>query len=107
MFGRIGGEEFACLLANTDEHAALLVAQRICSSFHELPLLAPGLLSVSIGIAHSTGDEHDLARLLSRADHALYAAKDQGRNRVQVYRAVVTAPDTTSPTTTTPPAPAA
>lgn len=107
VFGRIGGEEFACLLANTDEHAALLVAQRICSSFHELPLLAPGLLSVSIGIANSTGDEHDLARLLSRADHALYAAKDQGRNRVQVYRAVVTAPETTSPATTTPPAPAA
>ncbi|MDD2059009.1 GGDEF domain-containing protein [Pseudomonas sp. GD03860] len=84
VFGRIGGEEFACLLANTDEAQALLVAQRICSNFYTLPLLEPGLLSVSIGIVGSTGGQ-DLPRLLSMADSALYAAKDEGRNRAQLY----------------------
>ncbi|MEG0858193.1 MAG: GGDEF domain-containing protein [Pseudomonas sp.] len=106
VLGRIGGEEFACLLANTDERTALLVAQRICSNFHELPLLAPGLLSVSIGIVSSQAGEQDLARLLSMADNALYAAKDQGRNRVQVYRGAVSAPGPTSPAATNQPAPA-
>ncbi|ROL64687.1 diguanylate cyclase [Pseudomonas vranovensis] len=87
VFARIGGEEFACLLANTDEHSALRVARRICSSFYELPLLEPGLLSVSIGIVGaSRPGEHDLSRLLSMADNALYTAKRQGRNRVQLYR---------------------
>ncbi|MDN7142652.1 GGDEF domain-containing protein [Pseudomonas sp. JQ170] len=84
VFGRIGGEEFACLLANTDEAEALRVAQRICSHFYALPLLEPGLLSVSIGIVGNSGG-HDLARLLSMADSALYRAKDEGRNRVELY----------------------
>lgn len=106
VLGRIGGEEFACLLANTDEHSAQLVAQRICDSFHALPLLTPGLLSVSIGIASSHAAEQDLARLLSLADHALYAAKDQGRNRVHIYQGAVSAPRPTSPAATNQPAPA-
>ncbi|MFQ6574229.1 GGDEF domain-containing protein [Pseudomonas sp. UM16] len=104
VFGRIGGEEFACLLSNTDEQEALQVAQRICNSFHGLSTFEPGLLSVSIGIVTSSAGEHDLSRLLSMADSALYAAKDQGRNRVQVYRRPVTARETANPTTTTPPA---
>ncbi|MDD2048308.1 GGDEF domain-containing protein [Pseudomonas putida] len=103
--GRIGGEEFACLLGNADEHEALRVAQRICSSFHALPLLDAGQLSVSIGIVAGNADEHDLSRLLSMADGALYAAKDEGRNRVRVYRRAVSAPGPASPATTIPQAP--
>ncbi|MDD1017168.1 GGDEF domain-containing protein [Pseudomonas rubra] len=87
VFGRIGGEEFACLLANTDEPTALRVAQRICNHFYQWPLLEPGLLSVSVGIVSSGNPaEHDLSRLLSMADSALYGAKHQGRNRVQLYQ---------------------
>jgi len=83
VFARIGGEEFACLLASTDEQAALLVAERIRQAFARLPLLEPGLLSVSIGVVSSESLGYELPRLLSLADEALYSAKDQGRNRVQ------------------------
>jgi len=106
VFARIGGEEFACLLGNADEDQAQQVAQRICSSFHALPLPAPGLLSVSIGIVTSKAGEDELSRLLSMADNALYAAKDAGRNRVRVYRRPVSAREPASPVATTPPAPA-
>ncbi|CAI8907594.1 GGDEF domain-containing protein [Pseudomonas donghuensis] len=87
VFARIGGEEFACLLANTDAQTARQVAQRICDSFYVVPMLEPGFLSVSIGIVGASGPgEHDLSRLLSKADNALYAAKRQGRNRVHLYQ---------------------
>ena len=105
VFGRIGGEEFACLLGNADEQTAQQIAQRICNSFHALPLLDDGLLSVSIGISTSNAGEHELSRLLSMADCALYAAKDQGRNRVSAYRAALSAAEPASPAATTPPAP--
>ncbi|CRM43189.1 putative diguanylate cyclase AdrA [Pseudomonas sp. 25 R 14] len=83
LFARIGGEEFACLLQGTDEQGAIQVAERIRQGFASLDLLAPGFLSVSIGIVTTTPTCHDLSRLLSQADQALYRAKDQGRNRVQ------------------------
>ncbi|QLG92952.1 GGDEF domain-containing protein [Pseudomonas yamanorum] len=84
LLARIGGEEFACLLADTDETRAIEVAERIRLAFYGLDLLAPGFLSVSIGIVTTTAANDDLSRLLSHADQALYCAKDQGRNRVQV-----------------------
>ncbi|RXU61366.1 GGDEF domain-containing protein [Pseudomonas protegens] len=83
VFARIGGEEFACLLATADEQTAIQVAERIREGFAHLPLLAPGLLSVSIGVVSSQTAGYELSRLLSQADEALYGAKDQGRNRVQ------------------------
>ncbi|PZP03554.1 MAG: GGDEF domain-containing protein [Pseudomonas protegens] len=82
VFARIGGEEFACLLAATDEQAAVTVAERVRQAFARLPLLEPGLLSVSIGVVSSETRGYDLPRLLSLADEALYDAKHQGRNRV-------------------------
>ncbi|WP_154914045.1 GGDEF domain-containing protein, partial [Pseudomonas fluorescens] len=86
--GRIGGEEFACLLGSCDEPAALAVAERIRRSFAQLSILEPGLLSVSIGVVTTGESGYDLSRLLSEADLALYCAKDQGRNRVQAARLV-------------------
>ncbi|MDF4210591.1 GGDEF domain-containing protein [Pseudomonas protegens] len=82
VFARIGGEEFACLLAATDEQAAVTVAERVRQAFARLPLLEPGLLGVSIGVVSSETRGYDLPRLLSLADEALYDAKHQGRNRV-------------------------
>lgn len=83
VFARIGGEEFACLLATVDEQEAVHVAERIRMAFAGLPLLEPGLLSVSIGVVTSQTLGYDLSRLLSQADEALYQAKGKGRNRVQ------------------------
>lgn len=87
VFGRIGGEEFACLLADADDEAGAQVAERIRREFAELPFQQPGELSVSIGIVSSKEAGYDLFRLLSLADDALYAAKDKGRNRIQRYPA--------------------
>lgn len=84
VFARIGGEEFACLLADSDAAGAFEVAERIRRGFAELDLLTPGFLSVSIGIVTTTAAGHDLSYLLSQADQALYQAKAYGRNRVQV-----------------------
>ncbi|MDH4569220.1 GGDEF domain-containing protein [Pseudomonas sp. BN414] len=87
VFGRIGGEEFACLLADADDEAGAQVAERIRREFAEVPFQEPGELSVSIGIVSSRDAGYDLFRLLSLADDALYAAKDKGRNRIQRYPA--------------------
>jgi diguanylate cyclase (GGDEF)-like protein len=86
--GRVGGEEFACLLNDCDEQTALEIAERIRRSFSQLSILEPGLLSVSIGVVTTRESGHDLSRLLSEADQALYGAKDQGRNRVQTLRSL-------------------
>ncbi|WP_337994602.1 GGDEF domain-containing protein [Pseudomonas fontis] len=78
------GEEFAALLLDTDEVNAVAVAERIRHGFAGLTLLEPGFLSVSIGIAVTQRSGHELSRLLSTADEALYLAKGAGRNQVRV-----------------------
>lgn len=83
LFARIGGEEFACLLMDSDMQQAVLVAERIRQTFSQLTLLEPGLLSVSIGVVTTRESGYDLVRLLSQADEVLYVAKGMGRNRVQ------------------------
>ncbi|MCY1278205.1 diguanylate cyclase (GGDEF) domain protein [compost metagenome] len=84
---RIGGEEFVCLLAEADPSVAQALAERIRREFAELPFVAGGQLSVSIGIADAGQAGYELARLLSLADQALYAAKAAGRNRVELFQA--------------------
>lgn len=86
--GRIGGEEFACLLADADASVAAQVAERIRRECSELTLQAiePVSMSVSIGLAATEQSGYDLAILLARADQALYRAKAGGRDRVELYR---------------------
>ncbi|MGO8140986.1 diguanylate cyclase, partial [Rhizobium leguminosarum] len=54
VFGRIGGEEFACLLANADALIGREVAERIRGEFAAMPFAEQGQLSVSIGVATTT-----------------------------------------------------
>lgn len=86
LCARIGGEEFVCLLAEADAETAFLLAERIRREFAELPFVAEGQLSVSIGIAEAVHADYELNRLLPLADQALYAAKAAGRNRAEIYR---------------------
>ena len=79
VFGRIGGEEFACLLADADALVAREVAERIRAEFAAMPFAEQGRLSVSIGVA-TTASRYELAELLAQADRALYVAKAAGRN---------------------------
>lgn len=85
LLGRLGGEEFACLLPDTSADNAVLVAERLRNACSQLTHRAGGqsfATSVSIGLAMADGG--DLAALLARADRALYRAKTNGRNRVEI-----------------------
>ncbi len=94
--GRLGGEEFALVLPDTQEPAAIAFAQRLRASVERLEIEHCGkriTLTVSIGVTIATPDEPaDLAALLRRADRALYEAKAAGRNRVTGAMPVPPAP---------------
>jgi len=81
---RYGGEEFTIILNNTNQDGANLLAQRVRSGIEEMTHNLTGNdlhFTVSIGAATLNKNEAAI-QLLDRADHALYAAKKQGRNRV-------------------------
>ena len=86
ILGRMGGEEFAVLLPETESSQALLVAERLRQAVaNAMVPLANGKsvhLTVSIGIATVQEDDADIDALLDRADQALYEAKRTGRDKV-------------------------
>ncbi len=82
VFGRVGGEEFALLLPETDTDAAHSTLERLRAVIEVHPV-ASRAVTVSIGLA-SLRPGDSLAELLKRADAALYTAKSAGRNRVVV-----------------------
>lgn len=86
VVSRYGGEEFAVLCPETHLERAVQFAERLRSAVERIDTagFAPGLqLSVSLGVAEATGLSHH-ERLVSRADAALYRAKEGGRNQVCV-----------------------
>ncbi|WP_321947351.1 diguanylate cyclase [Paraburkholderia sp. J10-1] len=86
LAGRIGGEEFAILLAATDLEGAHSVAQRIQERFAAQPLAVVGevvALTVSIGITLMNAADMSAEATLTRSDFALYRAKKGGRNRIE------------------------
>jgi len=83
LFGRLGGEEFACLLSDVGMAQALQIAERLRGEFAALRL--PGIEAqptVSVGVAMAGEAGRTLPALLATADRALYRAKADGRNRV-------------------------
>jgi two-component system, cell cycle response regulator len=80
---RIGGEEFALILVQTDGPAALEVARRAISAVAQSPVPAGnGLVldvTASAGVASLPSDAATAAELVAAADKALYAAKERGR----------------------------
>jgi diguanylate cyclase (GGDEF)-like protein len=81
---RLGGEEFAVLLAGADANAAAGVAERLRRAVRERPV--EGLqITISLGVAASrAGERFDHECVMQRADAALYEAKRRGRDRVCV-----------------------
>ncbi|WP_022962681.1 GGDEF domain-containing protein [Halopseudomonas pelagia] len=81
---RFGGEEFVVLLPDTPQDQALHLAERIRKGWQQVAIANKGKqfeVTVSIGVAEATLDEREnLYDLADRADQALYAAKQQGRN---------------------------
>lgn len=87
IVGRIGGEEFAIILPQTDYAIASRLAERLCRAVEacKIAISDSALLSctISIGIATLSPSCTSLKQLLIDADQALYLAKDAGRNCVR------------------------
>src|SRR4051812_22715254 len=89
---RIGGEEFALLLPDTEQHAAYLLAERLRRAAKEPGARAEGDLPPgSFGVASFPTHAADAAALMHAADQALYAAKAMGRDRSVIYNPEVLA----------------
>ncbi len=86
---RYGGEEFITLLINTDIKGAALMAERIRSSIEKSRFVLDGQrvpITVSVGYAVFPEDAKEKSGLIEKADQALYAAKNGGRNQCRAYR---------------------
>ncbi len=87
VVARWGGEEFILLLPETDSSEALSLAERLVRRAADLTILFEQqeiTCTVSIGVASLMIDDKSFLQLLDKADHALYSAKESGRNRVCV-----------------------
>jgi diguanylate cyclase (GGDEF)-like protein len=80
---RIGGEEFAILMGDTDKAGATGLSETLRGAIEGAKFLPSGEpVTVSLGIATYPDDGQDSATLIAAADRALYQAKADGRNRV-------------------------
>jgi diguanylate cyclase (GGDEF)-like protein len=82
--GRYGGEEFVALLPETSLSEACAIADRVCKGIAENTTSDLPSYTVSVGVAAAINGSADAGTLLSRADKALYRAKENGRNRVEI-----------------------
>ena len=83
---RLGGDEFALLLPEYDENEGIQTAGAIIERIAELQLDHVGSVTVSAGVATFPRQAPDRGELIRLADSALYWAKENGKNRVHVYR---------------------
>jgi diguanylate cyclase (GGDEF)-like protein len=85
LLGRFGGEEFVAILPGTASEAAV-AAERVRAAFEAAGVMvADHLLSATVSIGVASGEPGaDIIALIAAADRALYKAKDNGRNRVEL-----------------------
>lgn len=88
IVARMGGDEFGLLLIDTDAAAAAEVMERVRAeiSVFRLPGAPDAQMFASFGVSELTPDDAVLDDLVARADAALYEAKNQGKNRVAIWR---------------------
>jgi diguanylate cyclase (GGDEF)-like protein len=87
LVGRLGGEEFAALLSDISRDRACEIAESLRERFAFAARSVDEHAvtgTVSIGVAHCDGPVLDVPELLAQADRALYFAKENGRNRVEL-----------------------
>jgi diguanylate cyclase (GGDEF)-like protein len=109
IISRYGGEEFVILLPEADKEEAYTVSERLRKKLCELEIDDLPKLSISLGISSYPEDGGDIEMLIKKADAAMYAAKQSGRNRVVIYdkemasliREDSVAPDNPAPETRT------
>ena len=87
LFARLGGEEFIVMLPNTPTLGAAIIAERIRDGIHNIPVTLANKkvnFTISIGISQIDESDESYNDVISRADAALYQAKDKGKNRVEI-----------------------
>jgi len=85
---RLGGDEFGVLLHNCSLDQARNIAQKLCHTVREFRFAWGDQvfeLGVSVGLVPVTAGSKDPQEILSEADEACFAAKEKGRNRIQVF----------------------
>lgn len=88
IIGRMGGEEFAVVLINCDKNLAFEKAEQFRLNVESYPIVVEDQtiqVNVSIGVSELNNTTLTLDSLINQADHALYQAKDFGRNRTVVF----------------------
>ena len=83
IVGRWGGEEFMVILPDTDEKVAVELAEKIRRKVSENRFSKQDGITISLGVS-VFNDDTSVDTIIYRADQALYVAKNNGRNRVQV-----------------------
>lgn len=91
VIGRIGGEEFLCLLPRVDEALTVIIATRLLESIAQTEFILKSdrkiNVSVSIGIrCINNVIDSNVNVLFAQADQALYRAKRQGKNQLVVFK---------------------
>jgi diguanylate cyclase (GGDEF)-like protein len=88
LVGRMGGEEFLVMLRGTGLASAFALAERVCervasraTGFEGAPIAT----TISIGVSVIRSEDTSIDAVLARADHALYVAKNGGRNRAILH----------------------
>lgn len=81
---RLGGEEFALLLAGANDEKAVAAAERLRQVFSATPVEDVGTVTISLGVAACPSHATSERALYSASDAALYRAKREGRNRTAV-----------------------
>jgi diguanylate cyclase (GGDEF)-like protein len=84
-FARVGGEEFAILLPNTDKNNASIIAERIRASTEALIIPFENQLlkiTVSVGVVENSNEIKSIDQIMNNADKRLYQAKCNGRNQI-------------------------
>jgi diguanylate cyclase (GGDEF)-like protein/putative nucleotidyltransferase with HDIG domain len=84
---RVGGDEFALLLPETDERGAYILAERLRRATHRSFAGGPVPMTVSFGVASHPNHGADTTTLMRSAERAMLAAKELGRDRAVIYSA--------------------
>jgi len=90
LVARVGGEEFAWILTETDAGDAIAAAERARVAIRETPFPEVGSLTISLGVSTAI-ERSDADRLVGQADDALYWVKQNGRDQSQSFSAEIAA----------------